>query len=257
MTGPEDLPEGQCVCGRPLPDEPLSDWACSEPCQGAWMHHNAAPDMYPHPREIRAAADARMPTTPPERWPMGWPDAAQGPAHTVRDGTEIEVDGQRYVRDGAHWEPVGMWTPLRTEFADAVEYRRWCPRCRERRSAIQVSGPPVSGGMTEHGLTQVCATCDHHWRGRPLVGAVETRSDPWPGLRLRLTDGQRSASTGFTQEEIEAAGVEMAARIERSWRRLERQLCGGVADVDQADERTLARAGRRVAHAWHLHVDAQ
>jgi hypothetical protein len=246
VTEPEELPEGQCVCGRPLPDEPLSDWACSEPCQSAWMHHHAAPDLYPHPREIRAAADAR---------PAGTRPRPQRPEQPVRDGTEINVDGQRYVRDGSHWEPVGMWTPLSSELATAVEYRRWCPRCRERRTAIQVSEPPARSGPAAPGLTQVCATCDHHWRGRPLLGVVETRSDPWPGLRLRLTDGQRSVSLGFTEEEIVAAGVEMAGRIERSWRRMERQLCGGVADVDQADEQTLARAGRRVARAWHLHVD--
>src|SRR5881394_2374110 len=61
LTG-EDLPAGQCVCGRPLPDNPLSDWACGEPCQSAWLMHQANPD-YPHPREIREAADRAVART--------------------------------------------------------------------------------------------------------------------------------------------------------------------------------------------------
>lgn len=52
-----DLPVGECVCGRPLPAAAVSDWACSEPCQSAWLHHALDPTNYPSPREIRASAD--------------------------------------------------------------------------------------------------------------------------------------------------------------------------------------------------------
>lgn len=56
-AGLTDLPLGECVCGRPLPATAVSDWACSEPCQSAWLHHALDPEVYPSPREIRAAAD--------------------------------------------------------------------------------------------------------------------------------------------------------------------------------------------------------
>jgi hypothetical protein len=234
----EDLPAGQCVCGRPLPADPLSDWACSEPCQSAWLHYQADPEVYPHPREIRAAAEARAAglrrTVPP------------APA-AVRDGTEIDVDGQSYVRVGAHWQPAGMWAPLRTELADAAQYRRWCPQCRDRRATTLLTGP--RGGPFEQ--MQFCGVCDHRWLGVPLVGVVEVRGDPWPGIRLRLSDGSRSTTSTFSEYEIAAAGVSLVERIERCWLRLERRLCGGYSDVDQPSEQQRAHAGRRVARSWH------
>jgi hypothetical protein len=232
--------EGFCVCGRPLPEQPLSDWACSEPCQSAWFHHHADPE-YPHPREIRQAAEQAL----TEARALGTPRRA-GPGDTVAEGTEIDVDGHAYVRVGSYWQPAGMWTPLRDALGEAARYRRWCPVCRRR----------VDSQLYPASDVQECTTCQHQWDGRPLLGWVETRDAPWPGIRLLLSDGQRSTARAFSHEEVGSAGaVAMADRLNRSWLRLERQLCGGYADMDQPDDRQRRRRDRRVAQDWHLCMD--
>ncbi len=242
MTGYPPPEEGFCVCGRPLPDQPLSDWACSEPCQAAWFHHHADPE-YPHPRQIREAADRAL----EEARAQAVARRAGTPVvDTVAEGTEINVDGHAFVRVGAHWQPAGMWVPLNDELGDAARHRRWCPTCRER----------VDSQLYPGNNQQECTVCGHHWPGRPLLGWVEERGAPWPGIRLLLSDGQRSATRSFTQQEVESAGpVVMADRLNRSWLRLERQLCGGYADADQPDDRQRRRQQRRVARDWHLCVD--
>lgn len=236
MTDTTELPAGQCVCGRPLPDEPLSDWACSEVCQSAWQMHQVDPS-YPTPKQIRDAAEARIAQirrTVPDR------------VERIPDGCEIDVDGDRYVREDGRWVPAGMWSPLRTDLAQAVQYQRWCPTCRRRRLAVILDGP-----------RQVCDGCQREWQGPPLVGVVESRGEPWPGLRLRLSDGSRSIAVTFTEQEVTAAGPAMADRIDRCWLRMERQLCGGYADVDQPSERQLALAGRRLSRTWRWHASVE
>jgi hypothetical protein len=222
------------VCGRKLPEQPLSDWACSEPCQSAWMHHQANPE-YPHPRDIRAAAERQQtpPAAAPARAVLGQP---------VTEGTEINVDGQPFVRVGAHWRPAGMWAPAHDRFPRAV-YLRWCPTCQARVDTVLY---PASD-------QQECQACGYHWPGRPLLGWVQARGAPWPGVRQLLSDGQRSATITFTEQEIAAAGdLVMADRMQRGWLRLERQLCGGYADIDQPDERQQRRQGRRLRADWHM-----
>lgn len=229
MTDTTELPAGQCVCGRPLPDEPLSDWACSEPCQSAWLMHQVDP-AYPTPKQIRDAAEARVAEI-----------RRSVPVHMERipDGREIDVDGDRYVRQDGRWVPAGMWSPLRNDLAQAVQYQRWCPQCRRRRPTVILDG-----------ARQMCDGCQRQWPGPPLVGVVESRSDPWPGIRLRLSDGSRSTTFMFSEDAIMAAGPETPAMIERCWLRMERRLCGGYADVDQPSERQLDLAGRRLSRTW-------
>ena len=113
---------------------------------------------------------------------------------------------------------------------------------------MEVSGPP--GGRLEH--AQVCPGCDHVWQGRPLVGVVETCGEPWPSIRMRLTDGARSTTITFTEQEIVAAGAGMAERMQRCWVRLERRLGGGFTDQDEATEQQIQRASRR--RPWHEHI---
>lgn len=244
----DDLPAGQCVCGRPLPEDSLSDWACSEPCQSAWLMHRASPG-YPHPREIRARAEQAMLARTSPR--TGEDQDLIVTSRYVRPGmiptgTEINVDGDPYVRVGAHWQPAGMWTPLGDALGEAARYRRWCPTCRERQHTLLYPASDV----------QECATCGHQWEGRPLLGWVEARGEPWPGIRLLLSDGQRSTAMTFSPEEVQAAGVlAMADRLNRSWLRLERQLCGGYADVDQPTERQQRHATRQLRRAWHSCAD--
>lgn len=228
MTHPPPDP-GFCVCGRPLPEERLSDWACSEVCQSAWMQHNTNPD-YPHPRDIREAAARRAAGTPPrEHLPA---------ARRVAEGTEIDVDGQLFVRVGTYWQPAGMWEVLRGGIADVATYRRWCPRCVARVDSLIY---PADN-------RQECAQCGHQWPGRPLLGQIEQRGEPWPSLRMRLFDGQRSALFVFHEQALGAAplaGVD-AGRVALWWLRLERQLGGGYADADLADERLRQlREGRQ------------
>lgn len=230
------LAEGVCVCGTVLDGAAPSDWVCSEVCQDAWFHHQADPE-YPHPRDIRAAANAARATMPigAER------PAAPSPA-TVAEGTEIAVDGSRYVRVGSHWQPAGMWTPLRDQLAADVGYRRWCPPC----------GIRVPSSIYPANDQQECDVCGHQWPGRPLLGEVETRGQPWPGIRMRLTDGHRSTVVVFSPQEVAAGGDRTVQRMRRAWLRLERQLCGGYADVDQPDQQQQQRRRRRLQRAWHL-----
>jgi len=239
VTGHPPPEEGFCVCGRPLPEQPVSDWACSEPCQSAWLHHHADPG-YPHPREIREAADRALETAS---------TAVRSVVLSVDSlaaaGTEITVDP--FVPAAGHWQPAGMWTPLQDALGDAARYRRWCPACRGRRDSQ----------LYPDSNRQECATCGHRWPGRPLLGWVETRGAPWPGIRLLLSDGQRSAAMAFSPEEVQAAGDRMAERLLRSWLRLERQLCGGYADVDQPTERQQQRAARQLQRGWHAYADLQ
>jgi hypothetical protein len=232
VNSPEDLPEGQCVCGRDLPQDCPSSWACTEMCQAAWLHHHANPD-YPHPRQIREAAEARAAFARPRtavrvQVPEG-----------VAPGTEICVDGQSYVRVGAHWRPAGMWGPAPGDVAEPVAYQRWCPVCRCRRPSRL------------DGDRQVCGQCGHVWAGRPLVGTVETRGQPWPALRLRLSDGQRSIVHAFTEAEVlHMTGPLMLDRLRAAWLRMERRLCGGFADVDEPDERQRRQQQLALARGW-------
>lgn len=233
-------PDGECVCGRRLPDGSPSDWACSEVCQSAWLHHNADPD-YPHPRDIRAAAEQRAAQN--RRLSPAGPTSA-----TIADGTEIGAACNPYVRVGACWQPAGMWTPQGV----TSTYRRWCPQCRTRTETLLLIGPPGDRDR------QRCDQCEQVWPGRPLVGVVETRSDPWPALRLRLSDGHLSVSAAFSMEEsaqIFGDHPTMADRVGRCWLRLERQLCGGYADQDQPDQRQQQRQARRLARVWRWHTD--
>ncbi len=243
MTGDEDLPAGQCVCGRDLPEHALSDWACSEPCQSAWLMHHTNP-TYPHPREIRAAAEARL-----ARGPTPVPDPG-GLMTTTRpgmipDGTEITVDGNPFVRVGSHWRPAGMWTPDPDQPAGIVRYRRWCPNCQDRQGSL----------IHPDDDRQECASCGFRWPGRPLLGEVESRGAPWPGIRLRLFDGHRSAVAMLPDHAVQQAGDQLAEMSQRAWLRLERRLCGGYADADQPTEQQQRRALRQLRRAWHPCTD--
>lgn len=239
----DQLPQvGECVCGRPIPAGSPSDWACSEVCQAAWTHHHADP-AYPHPRQIRAAVEARQ----GELSAAG--RATPAVVGELDAGDGISVGGRRFVRVGGHWQPDGMWTPADAGLADRAGYRRWCPRCQSRRTAVTVSGPPGS----THATGQLCAACDHHWPGLPLTGVLEQRGRPWPGLRMRLSDGQRSVTAWFTAAQMDDDRI--VERINSGWLPLERQLCGGYADADQPDQHQLQRRQRRLDRGWHLHLD--
>jgi len=227
---------GFCVCGRRLPEEPLSDWACSEPCQSAWLHHNADPDVYPHPREIRESVEQRAAgiAIAVERAQSNERRfAVPGP---VPEGTEINVDGEPFVRVGAHWQPAGMWEVRRDGSAEQLAYRRWCPRCHQRVDSLLY---PATD-------RQECAQCGHQWPGRPLLGQIEQRGAPWPGFRMRLFDGQRSAVFVFHEDALLDGPLLDPVRVAQFWLRLERQLCGGYADIDQPDEQQLRRQARRL-----------
>lgn len=241
MTAYPPPEPGFCVCGRPLGERPLSDWACSEPCQSAWLHHNADPEVYPHPREIREAVARRAAMLPraeanAQRYAVGGP---------IPEGTEINVDGEPFVRVGAHWQPAGMWEVVRGGIAATGAYRRWCPRCRQRVESLLY---PATD-------RQECAACGHQWEGRPLLGQFERRGAPWPGMRLRLFDGQRSAVFEFHEQALPADSGFDFDRLARWWLRLERQLCGGYADLDQPDDRQRARQERRLRRDWHFFAD--
>jgi hypothetical protein len=99
---------------------------------------------------------------------------------------------------------------------------------------------------------QTCNECRHTWDGRPLHGLIETRAEPWPALRLRLTDDLRSSTITFSEQQVQRAGEHLADRLRRGWLRLERQLCGGYADADQPTSAQLARAARARARAWDV-----
>lgn len=266
MTG-EELAPGVCVCGRDIPAHSPSDWACSEPCQTAWLHHQANPE-YPHPREIREAAEARIAANRlnPPPFP-GRPAGAGGVLPPIADGTEVDTDHGLYVRVGHAWRPAGMWTPATQyqELTRAVAYQRWCPRCRGRRDSridINPDRPAERGQRWEH-QRQVCVTCEHAWQGRPLVGVIEARGEPWPALRLRLTDGFRSATTTFAEREISGAVAgRLTERLRRTWPRLERQLGGGYCDADEPTSAQQAHADRVRRRQWdvhdgHLHVQVR
>lgn len=243
MTAVEALPDGQCVCGRRLSSSGPSDWACSEPCQSAWFQHQADPD-YPHPREIRARVMLRPPTPAPFPGPP--------PARELRvpDGTCIDVDGQPYVRVGSHWQPAGMWETF-DQVASPARYERWCPQCARRVPSS------IAGDETRvETLRQTCQVCGHEWSGRTLTGQIEYREAPWPGMRLRLSDGQRSVMTAFSAQELTTIADPGWDRIANAWLRMERQLCGGYADIDQPDDRQQRRRARRLITDWHIHVHA-
>lgn len=256
MTAPEDLPAGVCVCGREIPETSPSDWACGEPCQSAWLMHQANPN-YPSPKEIREAAEQRAarPRIPQEGLAPSRAALARE-AHTVAEGTEIETEGQGYARIGGRWQAVGPWRELeRTDLAAVVRYRRWCPQCARREPPeLHTSATPgAPDGF------QVCPQCRHTWAGRPLIGVVETRGEPWPGIRVRLTDGHRSTTAALTDDMLTRAGNEVLTMIDRIWLKLERQLGNGLADQDEANPQRQRLAVRRRGrlwddHAYHLHV---
>ncbi len=249
MTGPP--PDGMCVCGRDLPAGCPSDWACSELCQSAWIHHQANPE-YPHPRQIREAIEARAARARAAAQQIR--DECAGPAPVIRSGTEVDTDDGPYVRVGSHWRPAGLWTPLpdgESDLVSSVAYRRWCPQCRLRRDARTVPAPGLPGsGHRWASQQQKCVACDHVWPGLPLVGIIESRGEPWPALRLRLTDGNRSATITFSERQVQRAGEMMVNRMRRNWLRLERQLGGGYADADEPSPTQLARAARRRRRVW-------
>jgi hypothetical protein len=214
------------------------------------MQHQADPD-YPHPRAIRAAAEARAavsrPTGTAHHVHVRMPDESGRTATTpnlIAPGTTIDVDGHQFVRVGSHWQPAGMWEPVGDDLYAATRYERWCPNCRAR----------VPTSIYPENDRQECDRCQHQWQGRPLLGYVETRGAPWPGIRARLSDGQRSTMLTFSAREMHSAGQDrMAARIRGCWIRLERQLCGGFADADEPDLRQLARQQMIIlARSWHL-----
>lgn len=247
----EVLPAGVCVCGRVIPPESPSDWSCRELCQSAWMMWRANPD-YPHPREIRAAADRalRVAAGQASTRRSAVPPPADGGLvsgpDTVEQGTEIDVDGVGFVRVGVHWQQTGPWSQRHGELAEALEYQRWCPtcRCRQGSELHQSLSPDAPPGW------QQCTTCGYQWPGRPLVGVVETRGDPWPGIRLRLTDGFRSTTRTVSEDTLavmSAGGPEqVVVSLARHWIRLERHLSGGYADQDPASESARARGRARM-----------
>lgn len=249
MTGQLAAPElGHCVCGRTLPPGCPSDWACSEVCQSAWFHHQTDPE-YPHPREIREKVEQRLalPRAAPAR--VSVPDCGPQRGGLIAEGTTIDVDGQSYVRADGCWRPAGMWEPLTGEgLAREACYQRWCPHCRLRRPScyrLEV----LAAGPEEW---QECAECGHTWAGRSLYGWVETRGAPWPGVRLRLSDGQRSAMIAFGDDALRAHATDqvLVDRMRRGWLRLERQLGGGYADIDEPGPAQLRRQARRRGVEW-------
>lgn len=241
MTEPSPLPPGECVCGRPIPDTSPSEWACQEVCQDAWLHHQANPE-YPHPRDIRARAERDLAAA---RSRAAAALRQQPAAELVADGTEIDVDGRPFVRVGAQWQPAGMWTPLIDELSGLARYRRWCPGCRARTESVIYPATDV----------QECVTCGHHW-DEVLLGQIEFRGEPWPAVRLRLHDGQRSATTTFTTAYVQRSGPDrMQQRMAAGWLKLERQMCGGYADVDEPNDREQQRRLRRLLADWHIHIN--
>lgn len=256
----EELAAGMCVCGRDIPDVSPSDWACSEPCQTAWLHHQANP-QYPHPREIRAAAEQRLAEQRRNPPPFPGRPGGGGPLPPIPDGTEVNTDHGPYVRVRNMWHPAGMWLLLsrHDELTDQVAYRRWCPHCQARRdSRIDVNPDPRNvDPATETDRwefqQQTCTTCGHTWQGRPLVGVIESRGEPWPALRLRLTDGYRSAATTFGERDIaNVDSARLTERLRRSWLRLERQLGGGLADADTPTPSESVRASRVRRRQWDV-----
>lgn len=248
----DQLPDGECVCGRDIPADSPSDWACSEPCQSAWLHHQANPE-YPHPREIRENAEARAAAGRLARPPFpGRPDPAP-----IADGTEVNTDHGLFVRVGNSWQPAGAWIPLagRAELTAAVAYQRWCPQCRARRdSQIEANmAGPAEGRRWDFQQQQTCLTCEHVWAGRPLVGVIETRGEPWPALRLRLTDGYRSVSLTLSDRHLTQPDDQVLNRQHPVWwQRLERQLGGGICDADEPSIGQLERAGRARRRQWDV-----
>lgn len=254
----EELPAGVCVCGREIPAVSPSDWACSEPCQAAWLHHQANPE-YPHPREIRQAAEERAAQA--RRNPPPFPGRPAGGGRVlppIAEGTEVDTDQGLYVRVGCSWRPAGMWTPAggREELVQSVAYQRWCPRCRGRRES-RIGPTPAAGAGGEHhrwdNQQQTCTGCGHVWQGRPLIGVIESRGEPWPALRLRLTDGYRSVTTTFAEREMAStSGSRLVDRLRRTWPRLERQLGGGYCDADEPSAAQQARAARVRRQQWDV-----
>lgn len=237
MTAPEILADGMCVCDRPIPAGWPSDWACSEVCQAAWWAWQSNPD-YPHPREIRAQVVARLGRPPAPTPAQGCIEGPPAP-----DGTQIDVDGTGYVRVGSFWQQTGPWSPLQDELGAALEYMRWCPRCEHRRrySLHHSDTPGAPPGW------QQCDDCAYQWPGRPLIGLVETRGSPWPGIRMRLTDGYRSATHTVSHRELglltttaaRPAGQILAAH----WIRMERDLSAGPTTGSLALD---VQRGRRI-----------
>lgn len=259
----EQLPDGVCVCGRDIPAVSPSDWACSEPCQTAWLHHQANPE-YPHPREIRAAAEERLAQARRNPPPFpGRPPGAGGTLPPIADGTEVNTDHGLFVRVGSSWRPAGMWTPMRgrDDLVREVAYQRWCPQCQARRdSRIETAPDPqivdpddAAEARRWDFQQQTCTTCGHVWQGRPLVGVIESRGEPWPALRLRLTDGYRSAATTFGERDtVNVDSTRLTERLRRSWLRLERQLGGGLADEDTPTPSESIRASRVRRRQWDV-----
>ncbi len=95
-------------------------------------------------------------------------------------------------------------------------------------------------------MHQECGGCDYRWPGRPLVGVIETRGEPWPGIRLRLTDGVRSAAHAVSERELHLMSTEAVRPVPdilaAHWIRLERELSAtGRAEHEPAGPRRRAR----------------
>jgi hypothetical protein len=231
-----------CPCGRELPADCPSFYWCSEACQFAWNLHESEPDRFPHPRVIRERAEnvpAQQPAAHPHM-PVVRPAAPRRPAEPA-----TPVSG------------VLAWAPADDETAAVCAYTRWCPQCEAKRPPVTgadvgATSEPIGYALLEdRPLVQECSECRTRWTGRPLVGVVEEYHGPAfrDLIRLRLTDGFRSATRLISRRTIELWRAP-AACLELEWEHLEEMLCDGVSDRRRQESQAGYRRARALAWDW-------
>jgi hypothetical protein len=247
-----------CPCGREIPAGCPSWYWCTEACQLAWNLHQHDPAKHPHPRDIRERMEQAL-TDARTRAATRTPAPVREPALPTRRGALLNQRASEALT------PVnGMvgWAPVDLPTAAVCAYQRWCPQCQEKRPPLTeadraATGEPASYGLLEdRPLMQTCPDCGHRWSGRPLVGTVEQYDGPGfrNGLvRLRLTDGFRSATRMFPRRNLELwRAPETCLALE--WEHLEEQLCDGVSDRRRQESNERARRTRGLPWDWRVSI---
>ncbi len=228
----------QCPCGRDLPEDCPSSFWCSEACQISWTRNQQDPAAHSHPRDIRAQQDQIR------------ADAIAARA-AVR-AREQQDPGRPVPRPpgGPHTPVTGLagWVAADPATAAVCQYLRWCPTCDRKRETVlrpdvaATAEPAPYSILESRPDVQECGHCRYAWPGRPLVGVVEQYRDL---IRLRMTDGFRSAQHALTRLQLERWRAP-AVCLELEWERLEEALCDGVTDRRRQENRDgrLSRRGQ-------------
>ncbi len=234
-----------CPCGRPITAGCPSWYWCSETCQIAWTRHQRDPDIHLHPREIRERQEQRVLEGPYARL------ARERCAGLVVEAPEPATP----VAGTPGWQPADAPT------AAVCAYTRWCPCCRSKQTPVVVDdrdAPAEPAGyllLHDRPTGQQCSVCASVWPGRPLVGLVEQLDRgvilgrQAIAVRLRLSDGFRSASRTFSRRQLEIWRAP-ALCVALEWEHLEEMLCDGVTDRQRQESTARYRRARSLPWDW-------